>query len=140
MAAFIYDEVRLFLVCMLAGAALALLYDGIRIGRLLFYHRDIFVNLEDLFFWLFTAWVVFRILFAYNRGVLRGYAFLGLFSGFLIYVLTVSRLLLKLAGWIVPYWKRGILFLRKPFVILGKHVRKGLKNIRTQVKIAIKGR
>ena len=70
MAAFIYDEVRLFLVCMLAGAALALLYDGIRIGRLLFYHRDIFVDVEDLFFWLFTAWVVFRILFAYNRGVL----------------------------------------------------------------------
>lgn len=140
MAAFIYDEMRLFIVCMLVGAALGLFYDGIRIVRMLFHHRDVFVDIEDLFFWIFTAWIVFRTLFAYNQGVLRGYAFMGLFFGFLQYALTVSRLLLKVAVWIVPYWQRGILFLRKPFVILFECMRKGLKNMQTQVKIAIKGR
>ncbi|MDE6435331.1 MAG: spore cortex biosynthesis protein YabQ [Lachnospiraceae bacterium] len=140
MASFIYDEVHLFLACMLLGAALALLYDGIRIIRMLIHHWDFVVDVEDLCFWLFTAWMVFYTLFAYNRGALRGYAFLGLFLGFLLYALTVSRQILKMAAWIVPYWHRGSKFLQKPFVFLGRHVRKGLKNIQTQVKMAIKGR
>ncbi|MCM1181385.1 MAG: spore cortex biosynthesis protein YabQ [Clostridium sp.] len=140
MASFIYDEAHLFLACMLLGAALALLYDGIRIIRMLVHHRDFVVDIEDLCFWLFTAWMVFCTLFAYNRGALRGYAFLGLFLGFLLYALTVSRKLLNVAAKIVPYWRRGSTFLRKPFAFLGRHVRKGLKNIQTQVKMAIKGR
>ena len=140
MAAFIYDEMRLFLMCMLTGAALAFVYDMIRIFRMLVHHKDFFVDVEDLFFWLLTAWIVFQILFTYNRGALRGYAFLGLFLGFLGYLLTISRLLLKLAAAFVPFWQKGKILLRKPFVFLAKHIRKGLKNIQTQVKMAVKGR
>lgn len=140
MAAFIYDEMRLFLVCMLLGAVLALVYDLIRILRMLFHHKDFLVDVEDLLFWLFTAWLVFRTLFAYNRGALRGYAFLGLFLGFLLYAFTFSRILLKMAAWFVPYWHKVGVLLRKPFVIFTRFIRKGLKNIQTQVKMAMKGR
>lgn len=140
MAAFIYDEMRLFLMCMLTGAALAMVYDMIRIFRMLVHHKDFFVDVEDLFFWLLTAWIVFQILFTYNRGALRGYAFFGLFLGFLSYILTISRLLLKIAASLVPFWQKGKAFLRKPFAFLVKHIRKGLKNIQTQVKMAVKGR
>jgi spore cortex biosynthesis protein YabQ len=140
MAALIYDEMELFLVCMLLGAVLAFSYDVIRILRMLVSHKSWIVDVEDLAFWLVTAWLVFRTLFVFNRGTLRGYAFLGLFLGFLCYELTVSRVLLWFAGKILPYWNKGKVLLRRPFVRMGGCVRKGLKNIRAQVKMALKSR
>ncbi|MGN0154717.1 MAG: spore cortex biosynthesis protein YabQ [Lachnospiraceae bacterium] len=140
MADLIYDEVELFAICLLLGAVLAFIYDGIRIFRLFFSHKDWLVDIEDLAFWLFTAWLVFRTLFTYNRGALRGYAFLGMFLGVLLYTLTLSRLLLLLAEKIVPYWKKAVDFARKPFVFLKQFIRKTLKNIAAEVKIAVKGR
>jgi spore cortex biosynthesis protein YabQ len=140
MATLIYDEMELFLVCMLLGAVLALGYDMVRILRMLISHKDWVVDLEDLAFWLVTAWLVFRTLFVYNRGTLRGYAFLGLFLGFLCYELTVSKVLLWLAGKMLPLWNRGKRLFIRPFIGIGHFVRKGLKNIRAQVKMAIKSR
>lgn len=140
MATLIYDEVELFLVCFILGAVLALIYDVIRIFRLFFHHKDWLVDMEDLIFWIFTAWLVFRTLFVYNRGALRGYAFLGMFLGVILYVLTLSRLLLSVAEKIVPYWKKIGNIIRKPFTVLWCFLRKRLKNISTQVKMAVKGR
>ena len=140
MADLIYDEVELFGVCLLLGIILAFVYDGFRIFRMLVPHKNAVVDLEDLLFWLFTAWLVFRTLFTYNRGALRGYAFLGMVLGVLVYTATVSRLLLFLAGKMVPYWKKAGTLLCKPFSFLWQSLRKILKNIVTEVKIAIKGR
>lgn len=140
MAALIYDEVELFLVCLVLGMVLAFIYDCVRIFRLFFRHKDWLVDIEDLAFWLFTAWLVFRTLFLYNRGALRGYAFFGMFLGVMLYALTLSRLLLFLIGKIVPYWKNFINLIRKPFVIFNRFLRKMLKNITTEVKMAVRGR
>ncbi|MDO5154676.1 MAG: spore cortex biosynthesis protein YabQ [Eubacteriales bacterium] len=140
MATLIYDEMELFFVCMSSGAMLAMVYDLVRILRLFFRHRDWVVDVEDLLFWIMTAWIVFRMLFAYNQGILRAYAFLGLLLGFLVYAFTLSKLLLFTAYKIVPYWKRGMKYVKKPFAFLLRWARKGLKNILTQVKMAIKSR
>lgn len=140
MAALIYDEVELFAVCLALGMILAFVYDCVRIFRLFFHHKDWLVDVEDLAFWLFTAWLVFRTLFLYNRGALRGYAFLGMFIGVVFYVLTLSRILLFLAGKLVPYWKSVKDFLKKPFVIFNRFLRKTLKNLAAEVKMAVKGR
>lgn len=140
MAVLIYDEVELFLVCFGLGVLLAFIYDVVRIFRLLFRHKDWMVDVEDLLFWIFTAWLVFRTLFTYNRGALRGYAFLGMFLGVILYVLTLSRLLLLIVEKILPYWQKVGNIVKKPFLLLLKFMRKGLKNIITQVKMAVKGR
>ena len=133
MAALIYDEVELFLICVALGAMLAFIYDLIRMFRMMLHHRDWLVDVEDLLFWILTAWMVFHTLFVYNRGALRGYAFLGMFIGVVLYVMTLSRLLLFGAGKIIPY-------LRRPFLFFHGFFRKRLKNIITQVKMAIKSR
>lgn len=140
MATLIYDEVELFIVCLILGMILAFIYDCVRIFRMLFHHKDWLVDLEDLFFWIATAWLVFRTLFAYNRGTLRGYAFLGLFLGVLAYALTLSRLYLSLAKKMLPFWDKLKAILKKPFRFFFNFVRKTLKNIITQVKMAVKGR
>ena len=140
MAELIYDELELFVVCLLLGAMLTLVYDGVRILRMLFHHWDWMVDVEDLIYWIFTAWMVFRTLFYYNRGALRGYAFLGMFLGVIVYTLTISRLLLFVAKKIVPFWNKGKNLIGKPFVILKEKCRKILKNITTEVTMALKGR
>lgn len=140
MATLIYEEIELFRVCMLLGASLAFVYDLVRIFRLLFAHRAWVVDVEDLVFWIATAWLVFRTLFTYNQGMLRAYAFFGLFLGCLLYALSISRLLMKGANRLVPYWNRGKRYIRKPIDFLWGTIRKGLKNIKAQVKMAIKSR
>ncbi len=140
MADLIYDEVQLFAICLFLGMGLALLYDMIRIARRLFKHWNWLVDLEDLLYWIFTGWAVFQTLFQFNRGALRGYAFLGLFAGVLLYSLTFSRLFLYLVERLLPGWNKGKGFLRKPFVFLHNFMRKTLKNIAYQVKMAIRGR
>lgn len=140
MADLIYDEAHLFVVCMSLGALLALVYDGLRILRLLFQHKDWLVDIEDLVYWIFTAWLVFRTLFHYNQGVLRGYAFLGMFLGVLVYLLTISRLLMRVAKCILPYWDIVKFYGKRPLVAVTVWFRKSLKNIASQVTMAIKGR
>ena len=140
MADLIYDEMTLFGICLLLGAGLAFVYDIIRILRILVPHHDAIVDIEDLAFWMFTAWMVFRTLFIYNRGALRAYAFFGMFLGVIVYALTISRVLLHIVRKIVPYIKGFISFLLKPLVILKGYIRKTLKNIVAEVTIAVKGR
>lgn len=140
MADLIYDEMTLLGICLLLGAFLAFLYDLIRILRLLIPHKDVIVDIEDLAFWIFTAWMVFKTLVVYNRGALRAYAFIGMFLGVVIYAFTLSKLLLKFFRLITPYWKKCFRIIISPVTYLIGFIRKMLKNIVTEVKIAIKGR
>ena len=140
MATLIYDEIELFGVCLRLGVFLAFCYDCIRIFRMLFIHKNWVIDLEDLVFWLLTAWITFGTLFIYNRGALRGYAFLGMFLGVLIYALTLSRLLLFLARKFLPCWKKAKAIIRKPFAVMVRFIRKTLKNVVAEVKMAVKSR
>lgn len=140
MADLIYDEIHLFTVCLLLGAMLALIYDGFRIFRLLFRHSNWMIDVEDLVYWIFTAWMVFRTLFYYNQGILRGYAFLGMFLGALLYILTISILLLRMIKYVIPYWERLKSYAKKPIIYLVHKFRKILKNVVAEVTMAIKSR
>lgn len=140
MADLIYDEAELFAVCLLLGMALAFIYDCVRVFRLLFRHFDWLVDLEDLAYWIFTGWLVFKTLFYFNRGALRGYAFFGLFLGVVFYVLTLSRLILFLAEKILPYWNKIKGYMGKPFIFFRNFLRKALKNAVSEVKMAVRGR
>lgn len=140
MADLIYDELRLFGICFLLGTGIVFLYDLFRIFRMLIPHKDIFVDLEDLLYWVLTAWLVFCTMFRFNEGKLRGYAFLGMFSGILIYTFTVRRLLLFVVRKLLPFWNKAINVFKRPFVSLVMYTRKALKNMIIEVKMAIKSR
>ncbi len=140
MADLIFDEAHLFAVCVLLGAFLAFVYDAIRIFRFMFRHADWLVDVEDLLYWIYTAWTVFRTLFQYNQGVLRGYVFVGMFVGVTGYLLTLSSLLLFLVRKGLPFWEQMKRHMKIPFGYVKQFVRKTLKNIATSVTMAIRGR
>ena len=140
MAWLIYDEVKLFGICFVLGMILAFIYDLFRIFRMLIRHSDFLVDLEDLIYWLITAWMVFQTLFQYNQGALRGYAFLGMFLGVLFYALTISRILLFIVRKVLPLWDKVKGRIKGPFSKCYMMARKTLKNKVLEVKMAIKGR
>lgn len=140
MSDFIYGEFHLLGICILLGMILAGVYDLIRIFRMFVFHKQIIIDLEDLTFWILTTWFVFKTLFQYNQGVLRGYVFLGLLIGVFVYMATISRLVMKVANVLLPIWKRGKRWLKKPLNTIKDIFRKTLKNICIEVKMAIKSR
>ena len=140
MSELIYEEMTLLVACFFLGMILGLFYDGFRILRLFIRHKDWLVDVEDLVFWVVTAWLVFKTLFCYNQGILRAYAFLGIMIGLLLYYLSVSKIIFCLARKIVPVWSKVLELIKKPVVLFGQFLQKTLKNMIADVKMALKGR
>lgn len=95
--------------------------------------------LGDIIFWIFATLLIFALINTYLMGWVRGYFFAGFFTGFIIYLKTLSRffirLLIKLEkglGLIARLPKRLIRKIKgvKAF----KLTLKGIKNIRRILK------
>jgi spore cortex biosynthesis protein YabQ len=88
----IYRELGIFCSFFLTGLFLGASYDLLRLLRGLIPHGDFLINLEDLLYWLYASLVVFVVLYEKNDGELRGYVFLGLLAGLVLYGVTVARI------------------------------------------------
>ena len=87
------------------GIGVTLVYDGLRILRLLIPHSVFFISLEDFFFWLGCTGVIFKLQFELNNGISRGFSILGITLGMALYNQLVGRWLMKLAERLVTLLK-----------------------------------
>lgn len=81
----INGELKLFFISVLAGMILFGVYDIGKAFREAIHHKNGWVAVEDLFYWIFAALFLFYIFFAFNEGVLRNYVILGSLVGILFY-------------------------------------------------------
>ena len=88
-------EARLFLMSVGTGAGLMVVYDCIRVFRLLCPHMPWVVNVEDLLYGLYCAVMTFMLLYEQNDGSLRGFCVAGVILGMAAYQYLVSRVVLK---------------------------------------------
>lgn len=79
-------QLYMFLIMVLAGVAIGLLFDLCRVVRLHFRGRGPFAILADGLFWLLATAIAFTALMVGSWGDLRLYSFLGLASGFFLYL------------------------------------------------------
>ncbi len=100
--------------CFLWGIFLALIYDLIRIIRIMFPHGVIVMAVEDFLYWLTAAMGMFAILYKEDDGKVRWFAIAAALTAMLLVNRFVSR-------YTVP--KIGN-FLAKPLRFLTKTVRK----------------
>lgn len=104
MSAYIQAEAELAVQSFLLGIVLMVIYDCLRLLRLLFAHGALWTGLEDFFYWIYAASMTFSLLFRENSGILRGYVIAGVFIGMYLYDRAVSRhvfgLLKKFGRWI----------------------------------------
>lgn len=90
MSAVIQKETLVFLLSVLHGAGLTLLYDVLRALRRAVPHGTAAVSAEDFLYWLTAGFLTFCLAFSETGGVIRGYVAVGIALGAVLYHQTVS--------------------------------------------------
>jgi len=86
MSSRIVGELLLFGKSLVWGMGMTLVYEGFRIFRRLVRHGTFAVALEDLLYWIAYAFLLFRMLYLENDGIIRGFALLAVLFGMILYL------------------------------------------------------
>ena len=114
MSGVIRYEAWLLMLSLATGGWLMLVYDTLRVFRLMIRHSAFAVGLEDFFYWIGAGVVTFNLLYQQNDGGLRAYVIGGVLGGMILYDRLISRIFVK-----------GLKKLGKKFTIKsGKNTRK----------------
>ena len=97
------NQAYLFLVFSLTGVVIGVLFDFFRILRLSFKTRDFVTYIEDIIFWIITGIIVLYSIFIFNNGEIRFFMFLGIALGILLYIFTLSNIIVKIFSTIFSY-------------------------------------
>lgn len=76
---------------------MAFIYDVFRIKRKTVRTRSISIYIEDFIYWIIVAVVMFGVVYYSNDGELRGYIFIGVLIGVVLYILLLSKLVVKVS-------------------------------------------
>ena len=109
------NQSYLFLVFSLTGVIIGILFDFFRILRRSIKTPNIITYIQDILFWILTGIIVLYSIWYFNNGELRIFVFLGLIIGILIYMTTLSSIIVKIFTKILVF---GINILKVPFKII----------------------
>ena len=87
----IVRELQFFGLAMLRGALILALYDLLRITRRLIPHGVWLIAVQDLLYWICTAFLIFALLYRENDGAVRGYALFAVAAGMIVYYYLIGR-------------------------------------------------
>ena len=91
----IMQQGSLFLHAMAFGVALIFCYDLLRIFRRGVPHGTVWIAVEDMFFWLISAFVLFQLMYEENDGTLRWFVIMGVLLGMILYNVSLSRFVVR---------------------------------------------
>lgn len=117
----IYSQLFCLLMFTLTGIAIGILFDIFRILRKSFKTADIITYLQDVLFWILAGLIVLFAIFRFNNGEIRSYLFVGIAIGILLYMLTMSKLIVKYCVKLIQWLTKIISY---PFRIIGKFFQK----------------
>lgn len=130
----ITSETILFLIFLLDGAIVGLLFDIFRILRKSFKTPDLITYIEDIGFGILSGAILIFSIIIFNKGELRLFIFLGIILGLIIYMLTVSKYVVKISVKIIRFITKIVTTILKiilsPIILI-------LKKIENKFKICI---
>ena len=113
MVSSVYQEWEILLYTIKFGIKMAVIYDGIRVLRLIFFHKNFLISLEDLVYWMYVTIMIFQLQLEQSNGVLRGFSMLGIFLGMMIYnKLLGEKIIFQAEKWI-GFSKRRLTSIKK---------------------------
>lgn len=103
---------------LLSGVGMGVVFDGYRVvsNELRFPRWSL--SILDLLYWIASALVVFKMLYASNNGEVRAYVFFGLAMGALFYYLFFSKITMTITLWLIKAVKWCIHLIISIFHIL----------------------
>lgn len=123
-------ELQFFLISILCGGIILLIYDVLRIIRRLVRHDSFFVAVEDLFFWVATSLFIFAMMYKQNNGIIRGFSIMGMLIGMILYHSIISETLVSIIT-------KFIRILLQPLVLVFRFVKRVILRIAKIGKMGI---
>lgn len=122
------DQANLFIIFTVNGIIIGIVFDLFRILRKTFVTKDWVTYIEDIIFWIITGAIILYSMCVFCDGELRFFMILGIIMGVTIYMLTISKYVIKISVFLINIVK-GILvkiikIIMYPFIILGKVTKK----------------
>ena len=102
----INNQAELFLVFIINGIIIGILFDFFRILRKSFKTSDFTTYIEDILFWILTGFSILFTLFKFNNGEIRLYMFFAIVIGVLLYMLIFSSYIIKINVSIIVFLKK----------------------------------
>ncbi len=105
----ISNEFSVFLAFVLIGIIISFIFDFFRILRCVYKTPDFVTILEDIAFWLISGIILLLGIFVLNDGNIRGYLFIGLFSGVCLYIVFISKNIINIGTKILNLFNKSVL-------------------------------
>ena len=102
----IYTQLQLFLIFLVNGLLIGLLFDLFRILRKAIKTSDFITYIEDALFWILTGFSILYSIFTYNNGEIRLFMFLAIILRILIYLIFITKFILAISLTIVKVVKK----------------------------------
>ena len=125
----VLNQANLFLIFVINGAIIGLVFDIFRILRKSFKTSDIITIIEDILFWIITGIIILYSIFIFNDGEIRFFMFIGIFLGVMLYMLILSQHIIKISVRIILTIKRILTFIFKILISPIQAIYKIIKNI-----------
>ena len=101
----ISNQALLFLIFSLNGVIIGLIFDFFRILRKSFRTTNLITYIQDILFWILTGISIIFFMYNFSDGSIRLFIFWGLILGFLLYILTISKYIIKIFVFIIQLLK-----------------------------------
>ena len=105
-----HNQVYVFLIFILNGFLIGLLFDTFRILRKSFKTSNIITNIQDIIFWILSGLLSIYSIFKFTDGTLRIYIFLGILLGYILYLLIFSKIYIGIFVYILTFIKKLLYF------------------------------
>ena len=116
------NEIYCFLIFIVVGIIISILFDVFRILRKVFKTPDIVTYIEDIIFGVMAGAIIIYSIFKFNNGEIRSYLFIGILIGILSYLFTISKVFIKYGDKILTFLKKILLFPIKKALLFSKSI------------------
>lgn len=117
----VYRQLFCLVIFMITGIVIGVLFDLFRILRKSFKTADWIIYLQDIVFWILAGFIVLFSIFTFNHGEIRSYVLLGLAFGIIIYMITISKFIVKycviLIKWITKIFSYPLKLIKKILIV-----------------------
>lgn len=138
MDSFFESQGYVFFTTLYGGIIMGFIYDLYRIFRYYLKPKKVATFIEDFIFWIIISVVFLTVILYANWGQIRGYVFLGFFSGAFLYSKFLSKIIISTIVWILNGLIRILKYIFKvisfPFRLIGVKLRVPFSKARSKMR------
>ena len=133
------NQINVFLIFVVNGLIIGILFDFFRILRKSFITKDIVTYFQDIIFWILTGVLILYSIFVFNNGEIRLFILTALLLGIITYILCISKHIINITVKIVLSIKHAInkIFI-KPISLIIINIQTFSTNLVTKFKKVLK--